>query len=287
MKEESMRILITGAAGKLGSTAVESLRQAGHQVTGIDLTASITTDYVIDIRDLKALIDLTDGFDAIIHTAALHGKQMDEGYDRQSFVDTNISGTLNLLNACVQNDIKRFLFISSTSLYGKAMVNQREAVWVTEELQVQPRDIYDITKQACEELCRDFFEKEQIMTSVYRVARFLPEADNISLNHRLYRGLDVRDAAELLKVAVSFTFESFEIFNVSSRSPFKMEDVETLKRRPLEVIAKRVPQAIDLYREKGWNFPETIDRVYNSDKASKILGYNPKFTFEYLLEQFI
>lgn len=96
MKEESMRILITGAAGKLGSTAVESLRQAGHQVTGIDLTASSTTDHVIDIRDLKALIDLTGGFDAIIHTAALHGKQMDEGYDRQSFVDTNISGTLNL-----------------------------------------------------------------------------------------------------------------------------------------------------------------------------------------------
>lgn len=281
-----MRILITGAAGKLGSTAVESLRRAGHQVTGIDLTASSTTDYVIDIRDLKSLIDLTGGFDAIIHTAALHGKQMDEGYDRQNFVDTNISGTLNLLSVCVQNGIRRFLFISSTSLYGKAMVSQREAVWVTEELQVQPRDIYDITKQACEELCRDFFEKEQIMTSVYRVARFLPETDNISLNHRLYRGLDVRDAAELLKVAVSFTFESFEIFNVSSRSPFKMEDVETLKRRPLEVIAKRVPQAIDLYREKGWNFPDTIDRVYNSDKASKILGYKPRFTFEYLLKQF-
>lgn len=135
-------------------------------------------------------------------------------------------------------------------------------------------------------MCRDFFEKEQIMTSVYRVARFLPETDNISLNHRLYRGLDVRDAAQLLKAAVSCTFESFEIFNVSSRSPFKMEDVETLNRRPLEVIAERVPQAIDLYREKGWNFPDTIDRVYSSDKASKILGYNPKFTFEYLLTQF-
>ncbi|WP_312336826.1 NAD(P)-dependent oxidoreductase [Sphingobacterium sp.] len=280
-----MRILVTGSSGKLGSVTVRNLRRAGHDVTGIDLLASDTTDYILDVQQAGAVIEFTSGYEAIIHTAALHGRHMDLNYSRQSFIDTNITGTLNLLNTCVKNGIKRFLFTSTTSIYGNALVDGEKAVWVTEELTVQPRDIYDITKQACEELCRDFFEKEQLMTSVYRVGRFLPEHDNLMLNHRLYRGLDERDGAEALRLGAETDFTSFQIFNISSGSPFEIEDLTELKFDPLNVIAKRIPKAIEIYRQKGWNFPASIDRVYRSDKAMLLLGYNPKYTFEFLLDQ--
>ncbi len=280
-----MRILVTGSSGKLGSVTVRNLRRAGHDVTGIDLLASGTTDHLLDVQRAETVIEFTSGYEAIIHTAALHGRHMDLNYSRQSFIDTNITGTLNLLNACVKNGIKRFLFTSTTSIYGNALVDAEKAVWVTEELIVQPRDIYDITKQTCEELCRDFFEKEQLMTSVYRVGRFLPEPDNLMLNHRLYRGLDERDGAEALRLGAETDFTSFQIFNISSGSPFEIEDLTELKFDPLNVIAKRIPKAIEIYRQKGWNFPASIDRVYRSDKAMLLLGYNPKYTFEFLLDQ--
>lgn len=280
-----MRILVTGSSGKLGSATVRNLRSAGHEVTGIDLLASDTTDHILDVQQAGAVTKFTSGYEAIIHTAALHGRHMDLNYSRQSFIDTNITGTLNLLNACVKNRIKRFLFISTTSIYGNALVDGEKAVWVTEELTVQPRDIYDITKQACEELCRDFFEKEQLMTSVYRVGRFLPEPDNLMLNHRLYRGLDERDGAEALRIGVETNFTSFQIFNISSGSPFEIEDLTELKFDPLNVIARRIPKAIEIYRQKGWSFPASIDRVYRSDKAIQLLGYNPQYTFEFLLDQ--
>lgn len=280
-----MRILVTGSSGKLGSITVRNLLRAGHNVTGIDLLASDTTEHFLDIQQTEAVVEFTRSYDAIVHTAALHGRHMDLNYSRQSFIDTNITGTLNLLNACVKNGVKRFLFTSTTSIYGKALVDSEKAVWVTEELTIQPRDIYDITKQACEELCRDFFEKEQLMTSVYRVGRFLPEPDNLMLNHRLYRGLDQRDGAEALRLGIETDFTSFQIFNISSGSPFEIEDLIELKFNPLNVIATRVPKAIEIYRQKGWSFPASIDRVYRSDKAMQLLGYKPKYTFEFLLDQ--
>lgn len=280
-----MRILVTGSSGKLGSVTVRNLRWAGHDVTGVDLLESDTTDHFLDVQRTEAVIEFTSGYEAIIHTAALHGRHMDLNYSRQSFIDTNITGTLNLLNACVKNGIKRFLFTSTTSIYGNALVDAEKAVWVTEELIAQPRDIYDITKQACEELCRDFFEKEQLMTSVYRVGRFLPEPDNLMLNHRLYRGLDERDGAEALRLGVETNFTSFQIFNVSSGSPFEIEDLIELKSNPSHIIAKRIPNAVEIYRQRGWSFPTSIDRVYRSDKAMQLLGYTPQYTFEFLLNQ--
>jgi len=279
-----MRVLVTGSSGKLGSVTVKHLANLGHMVTGLDISGSATTDLIADVKDKYKIFEVTQGFDAVIHTAALHGRHMDLNYPREEFVETNIKGTLNLLNACVANGINKFLFTSTTSIYGKSLVNDYKAVWVNEELSIQPRDIYDITKQSCEELCREFFEKDNIQATVFRVGRFLPEPDNLKLNHRLYRGLDERDGAEALKLALEHEFEQFEVFNISSGSPFQKEDLIELKHDASNVIAKYYPEAIELYERNHWMLPASIDRVYRSDKALQILNYRPKFTFEYLLK---
>lgn len=278
-----MKILVTGSSGQLGSVTVHHLKSFDHDVFGIDLIKHPPTDQLVDIQDSQQLEEILQGVDAIVHTAALHGKHTDLNYTRGAFIDVNIKGTLNLLNAAIKNNVKKFLYMSTTSIYGTAMKDEKQAVWVDEALVEKPRDIYDITKQCCEQLCKDFFDKEGLEATVYRVARFLPETENSRINHRLYRGLDERDGAEAIRLALLHHFKEFDVFNISSGSPFKKEDLSLLKHEPLTAILKYYPEAQEIYRKKGWTFPETIDRVYVSEKAKTIFGYIPKYTFDFLL----
>jgi UDP-glucose 4-epimerase len=280
-----MRVLVTGSSGQLGSATVKHLLAFGYDVYGADLYPSATTTHITDVKDRSGTDLLLEGVDAVIHTAALHGKHYELNYPREEFINTNILGTLNLLNACVKSRVSRFLYTSTTSIYGSAMVDDEKAVWVDELLPERPRDIYDITKQTTEQLCRDFFYKEGLQTSVYRVGRFLPEDDNLKINHRLYRGLDERDGAEALRLALNIGFNNFETFNISSGSPFKKDDLISLKHNPKAIILKYYPEAEDVYQHKNWAFPKSIDRVYVCDKARRLLGYQPQYTFEYLLHQ--
>lgn len=280
-----MKVLVTGASGQLGSATVNHLKAHGHHVYGIDVIPSATTHELIDIKDKPNVEKVTAGFDAIIHTAALHGKHYELNYPREAFIDTNITGTLNLLNACIKNKVNKFLYTSTTSIYGSALIDPEKAVWVDELLVEKPRDIYDITKQTAEQLCKDFFYKEGLQASVYRVGRFLPESDNLKINHRLYRGLDERDGAEALRLGLDVWFNDFEVFNISSGSPFGKGDLHQLKHSPVDVILQYFPQARDVYQHKNWIFPQSIDRVYVCAKATRMLNYQPKYTFEYLLQQ--
>lgn len=269
------KIIVTGSSGKLGKEIIKQLRLQNYEALGLDLIDSNTTDKIIDIRNLNEIEEITKGFDAIIHTAALHGKHTDLHYSRDKFIETNIHGTNNLLLACVTNGIKKFLYTSTTSIYGTAMVNPNQAVWVDENLVPEPRDIYDITKLTCELLCRDYFEKERIETTVLRVSRFLPEDDNTKANHRIYRGLDEEDGAIGHLLALEKKFDSFQIYNISNESPFKRDDLVDLYKNPKKVMSKYYPNIEKIYSEKNWRFLERIDRVYSIEKAKRELNYNP------------
>ncbi|QNF34032.1 NAD(P)-dependent oxidoreductase [Adhaeribacter swui] len=278
------RVLVTGSSGKLGKEIVRLLRMNNYNILGIDLIESDTTDEIIDIRDRNIIKEVTKGVDAIIHTAALHGKHTDLNYSRDKFIETNINGTNNLLSASVENRVRKFLYTSTTSIYGTAMVSDKQAVWVDEELIPQPRDIYDITKLTCELLCKDYFEKEGIETTVLRVSRFLPEDDNTKANHRIYRGLDEEDGAKGHQLALEKKFSSFEIYNISNESPFKKDDLSEIYSNPQDVICKYYPEAEEFYRRNNWKYPEKIDRVYSIAKAKRDLNYQPKNNFDTFLK---
>jgi UDP-glucose 4-epimerase len=274
------KILVTGSSGQLGKALVTLLRNKDYEVIGIDVVPSSTTDKLIDIRDAEAVNKITVGFDAIIHIAAIHGKHYELNYPREEFIKTNIDGTFNLLNASVLNGIKKFLYTSTTSIYGKAMVNEKQAVWVDETVLPNPRDIYDITKLTAELLCRDYFEKEGIETTVLRVSRFLPEDENTKAIHRLYRGLDEKDGAVAHLLALEKKFETFEVYNISNESPFDRTDLVELINNPKQVIKKYYPNIENIFADKKWNFPNKIDRVYSIEKAKKELNYQPINNFD-------
>ncbi len=85
-----MRVLVTGSSGRLGAVTVKHLCSHGHDVTGIDEISAETTDEQIDILNKEAVLAITKNIDAIVHTAAIHGKHYELNYPREAFIDVNI-----------------------------------------------------------------------------------------------------------------------------------------------------------------------------------------------------
>lgn len=170
-----MRILITGTSGRIGSEIACSLRKR-EEVICLDNRAGACTTSIVDIREREKMLQCVQGVDAVIHCAAFLTPHLGACSDRE-FWEVNVLGTENLLEACLKHGVKRFVFTSTTSIYGDAMVNDRSAVWVTENLLPQPRDIYDETKLAAEKLCFDA-SKQGISCISLRMSRCFPNPMN-------------------------------------------------------------------------------------------------------------
>src|ERR671930_2621381 len=115
-----MRILVTGSAGHLGEALARTLPQQGHEVVGLDILPSPHTDVVGDVADRPTVKRAIDSVDAVIHAATLHKPHVGS-HHRQQFVDTNITGTLTLLEEAVKANVGRFVFTSTTSTFGRAL----------------------------------------------------------------------------------------------------------------------------------------------------------------------
>ena len=116
-----MKILVTGSAGHLGEAVVRTIQNTNDEAVGIDLLDSEFTHQVGSIVDRDFVRHCIDGIDAVIHTATLHKPHV-ASHARQDFVDINITGTLNLLEEAAEAGLKRFVFTSTTSAFGAALI---------------------------------------------------------------------------------------------------------------------------------------------------------------------
>ena len=275
-----MRVLVTGSSGRIGG-AISARLSLRHQVVGLDLQPGPLTSIVGDICDARLLAATCAGLDAVVHTASLHAPDLGMR-SAEDFRQTNVGGTRRLLAACGEAGISRFVYTSTTSLYGRALVPAaRAAVWVTEQLQPQPRDIYDETKLVAEGACAEAARGGMTCISL-RMSRCFPEHPRLIAIYRLYRGVDAADVAQAHELALASRLSGFEVFNVSARPPFAISDCEVLMSAAKSVVLTHHPWALAEFARRGWELPESIDRVYVVDKAIAGLGYQPVHDFKSL-----
>jgi len=276
-----MRVLITGAAGRIGSSIAERLAQ-DHDVIGLDVRGGPYTSVIGSITDAQLIDDLCSRVDAVVHTAALHAPHV--GFVPDSdFRRTNLLGTQVLLRGSLRGPVTRFIYTSTTSLYGQAMVSNDRAVWVTEELEPVPRDIYDETKIAAEGECATA-ARAGLPCIALRMSRCFPEPQDLMAIYRLYRGVDPRDVAHAHALALTSDLKGFHVFNISAATPFQPEDTQELLSNAGRVILRYYPWAEREFARRGWQLPESIDRVYAIEKAQEMLAYTPEYNFPSLFD---
>jgi len=294
-----MKVLLTGSSGHLGEALARTLRELGDEVVSLDILESPFTTHVASITDRSVVRRCINGVQAVFHTATLHKPHV-ATHSRQDFVDTNITGTLNLLEEAVRVGVESFIYTSTTSVFGDALVPPPDApaAWVTEDVTPVPKNIYGVTKAAAEDLCQLFHRNQKLPCLVLKTSRFFPEEDdnrkiretysdeNAKANEFLYRRADIEDvvSAHLLarEHAPSIGFRKYII---SATTPFLREDLAELRADAPQVVRLRVPGYEAEYERRNWKMLPSIGRVYVNDRARTELGWRPQYDFSFIIDR--
>jgi len=294
-----MKILVTGSSGHLGEAVVRTLRDLNHETVGLDILESPFTSEVGSIADRECVARCMRGVQAVLHAATLHKPHV-ATHAKQEFIDTNITGTLNLLEEAVVAGVECFIFTSTTSVFGSALVPSSEApaAWITEDVTPVPKNIYGVTKAAAENLCHISHRQEGLPCLILRTSRFFPEGDdnrrirenyadeNAKANEYLYRRVDIEDVVNAHLLALKHVRRiGFRQYIISATTPFRKEDLQQLRANAPGVVRCRVPQYEAEYQRRGWKMFPSIDRVYVNERARKELGWQPRFDFAHVIER--
>jgi UDP-glucuronate 4-epimerase len=307
-----MRILVTGGAGFIGSHLVEKLLADGHSVAILDdfndfydpqikraNIAAVEKKIVVhdvDLRDGAKVADLfgKEKFDAIFHLAARAGVRPSI-QQPQLYYDTNVAGTLHLLEAARANGVARFIFASSSSVYGAA----KGVPFSEDEHLIQTLSPYAATKIAGEFLCSTYSHlyKMRIVGLRYFTvygARQRPDLAIHQFTRKIHAGepIDqfgdgttrrdytyIDDIIQGTMAALKYDGAMFDIFNLGESDTIQLKDLITAIEKALGKKAK-----ISRLPEQPGDMPLTCADI---SKARKLLGYNPKTKFEDGLPKFV
>ena len=284
-----MKILVTGSSGHLGEALVRTLREQAHEVVALDILESPFTTEVGSIADRAFVRRCMAGVEAVLHAATLHKPHV-ATHSRQDFVDTNVTGTLNLLEEAAAAGVRSFVFTSTTSVFGDALVPPpgAPAAWVTEDVRAGARRTSTASPRrrpricascstatrACPASCsgrRASFPRRTTTRSV----RDAYADENVKANEYLYRRVDVRGRgrARICWRASMRRRIGFGRYIISATTPFSPDDLAGAARgRAAGGRADACPDYEAEYARRGWTMFPSIDRVYVNERARARAG---------------
>jgi UDP-glucuronate 4-epimerase len=295
-----MRILVTGGAGFIGSHLVEKLLAAGHEVAILDdfndfydpqikhaniaAIAKDVTVHHLDLRDSASVRNLfhAEKFEAIAHLAARAGVRPSIQHP-QLYYDTNVNGTLHLLDAARVTGVERFIFASSSSVYGIS----KTVPFSEDQHLTQTISPYAATKIAGEFLCSTYSHLYQMRVVALRYftvygPRQRPDLAIHQFTRRIYAGQPIEqfgdgttrrdytyidDVIQGTIAALNYDGPLFDIFNLGESETIQLKDLIAAIENAFQKKAK-----INRLPEQPGDMPLTCADI---SKARKLLGYNP------------
>jgi UDP-glucuronate 4-epimerase len=307
-----MRILVTGGAGFIGSHLVQRLLAAGHTVAILDdfndfydpqikqaniagLAKDVSVHH-IDLRDGASVRNLfrREKFEVIAHLAARAGVRPSIQHP-QLYYDTNVIGTLHLLEAARVTGIKRFIFASSSSVYGAS----KTVPFSEDQHLIQTLSPYAATKIAGEFLCSTYSHLYQLRIVALRYftvygPRQRPDLAIHQFTRRIYAGQPIEqfgdgttrrdytyidDVIQGTMAALQYEGPSFDIFNLGESDTIQLKDLIVAIENALGKKAK-----INQLPEQPGDMPLTCADI---SKARKLLGYKPTTRLSEGLPKFV
>ena len=307
------KYIVTGAAGFIASRVCEDLLNDGHSVIGIDNfdpvydlrikewrlkkfsvhpNFSIYRDSICDREKLETIIQAHPEIDGVINLAAKAGVR-DSLIDPWSYYETNLTGTLNLLEMCRKNNIKKFILASTSSIYGE------NAPYPTPEDadSSQPLQPYAASKKAAETLCHSYHFLYGIdvtvvryftvygpagrpSMSMYRFNKWITEGKTV---HVFGDGTQTRGFTYLEDISrgtiLALKPVGFEIINLGGHESISINDLikkfEAAIGKPAQI---EFSQAHPADMSASWA---------NVEKAKHLLGWSPKFTLDEGIQQVV
>ncbi|MBD3614979.1 MAG: GDP-mannose 4,6-dehydratase [Gracilimonas sp.] len=311
-KGNTLKIVVTGGAGFIGSHLVDRLLKEGHTVTNIDnfdpfydesikrenikghLEYDSYTLHEVDIRDKEALDKaISDDTDVIVHLAAKAGVRPSIA-DPIAYQEVNVAGTQNILEVAREKDIKQFVFASSSSVYGK----NPNVPWKEDDAVLQPISPYASTKVSGELLghvyshlyhirflALRFFTvygpRQRPDLAIHKFLKLMNEGKKITLygdgsTRRDYTYID--DIINGVMAAIEYKDSMYEIINLGNN-----QTVELLEL--VEAIEKA--SGISAKKTFGPEQPGDVKQTWAEvEKANKFLNYKSNYSIEKGLVKF-
>jgi nucleoside-diphosphate-sugar epimerase len=279
-----MKIALTGAAGKLGSTVVTVLRDAGHDVTAIDVAGRREPGNLrVDLTDFGDVIDALYGsrdngpvapFDAIVHLAAIPAPNI---RSEAATFHNNINATFNVFQAARRLGIKNIVYASSETVLGLPFDVPPPYIPVDEDYPARPESIYSLVKHLEEQMAIQFTRWDPELKIIgLRFSNVMhPEdyaafpsydSDAHARKWNLWGYIDSRDGAQAILKALEYDQKGFDRFIVAN--------ADTVMSRPSAELAAEVYPDVELKREVTGT--ETLLSI---DKARRLLGYEPQYAW--------
>jgi UDP-glucuronate 4-epimerase len=307
-----MRILVTGGAGFIGSHLVEHLLAAGHTVGILDdfndfydpqikqaniagFAKDVTVHHV-DLRDGASVRNLfhLEKFEVIAHLGARAGVRPSIQYP-QLYYDTNVTGTLHLLEAARVTGVERFIFASSSSVYGAS----KTVPFSEDQYLTQTLSPYAATKIAGEFLCSTYSHLYQLRVVALRYftvygPRQRPDLAIHQFTRRIYAGQTIEqfgdgttrrdytyidDVIQGTMAALQYEGPLFDIFNLGESETIQLKDLIVAIEKALGKKAK-----INQLPEQPGDMPLTCADI---SKARKLLDYRPTIRLNEGLRRFV